>query len=347
MLDNFRGKRNFAAIYLQTYDKKNTVNTIKPGNQSSVLIVDEMHLSLMPMLEKTGFIPDYQPKIKRQEIIEILGNYEGMIIRSKTRVDEELLKNASRLKFIGRAGAGLDLIDESVAAEKGIIVFAANEGNRVAVAEHVIGMLLAIMNNLRIADRQVREGKWLREENRGYELFGKTVGIIGYGNNGAETAKRFSAFGCKVLAYDKYKVDFSDEYASEATMQDIFNKADIVSLHIPLTKETFQLVNQEFLELFANNIYFINASRGEIVVLDALLGGLNSGKIHGACLDVLENEKLNQLTPPQKETFERLIQSDKVILSPHIAGWTHESYVRINEVLIEKIQAILNKGEHL
>jgi D-3-phosphoglycerate dehydrogenase len=247
-----------------------------------------------------------------------------------------------RLRFIGRAGAGLDLIDEAITEEKGIVVFAANEGNRVAVSEHVIGMLLVLMNNLLIADRQVREGKWLREENRGYELFGKTVGIIGYGNNGSETAKRLSAFGCEVLAYDKYKVGFSDEYATESSMQDIFDKADILSLHIPLTKETLQLVNQEFLNSFVNNIYIANASRGEIVVLDALLAGLNSGKIKGACLDVLENEKLAQLNPAQKETFEELIKSDKVIFSPHIAGWTHESYVRINEVLIKKIQKVLS-----
>lgn len=318
------------------------MNTIKPDNQSSVLIVDEMHMSLMPMLEKIGLIPDYQPKIKRQEIIDILGSYEGLLIRSKTKVDEDLLKNAHQLKFIGRAGAGLDLIDEAVAKEKGIVVFAANEGNKVAVAEHVVGMLLVLMNNLLIADRQVREGKWLREENRGYELLGKTVGIIGYGNNGSETAKRLAAFGCKILAYDKYKAGFSDEYVNEATMQDIFDKADILSLHVPLTLETFQLVNQDFLDSFANTIYIANASRGEIVVLEALLEGLNSGKIKGACLDVLENEKLSQLTPIQKETFEQLIKSDKVIFSPHIAGWTHESYLRINEVLVGKIHKMFS-----
>jgi D-3-phosphoglycerate dehydrogenase len=318
------------------------VDTITPDNQSSVLIADEMHVSLIPMLENIGYIPDYQPKIKRQEIIDILGNYEGLFIRSKTRVDEELLKNAHKLKFIGRAGAGIDLIDEAIAEQKGIIVFAANEGNRVAVAEHVIGMLLVLMNNLLIADRQVRQGKWLREENRGYELLGKTVGIIGYGNNGSETAKRLAAFGCKVLAYDKYKVGFSDEYAVESTMQDIFDKADILSLHIPLTKETFQLVNSEFLNSFANDIYLANVSRGEVAVLEAIMEGLNSGKIKGACLDVLENEKLSQLTLAQKETFEQLIKSDKVIFSPHIAGWTHESYVRINEVLIEKIQKLFS-----
>ncbi|WP_310588052.1 NAD(P)-dependent oxidoreductase [Emticicia sp. BO119] len=318
------------------------MDTIKPSNQSSVLIVDEMHLSLLPMLEKIGYFPDYRPEIKRQEIIDILGDYKGMLIRSKTKVDEGLLKNASNLKFIGRAGAGLDLIDKVTAEGKGIRVFAANEGNRVAVAEHIIGMLLALMNNLLIADHQVREGKWLREENRGYEIFGKTVGIIGYGNNGSETAKRLAAFGCKILAYDKYKVEFSDGYATESTMQEIFDKADILSFHVPLTNETYQLANREFLNSFANNIYIANASRGEIVVLDALLEGLNTGKIRGACLDVLENEKLNQLTSVQKDTFEQLLKSDKVIFSPHVAGWTHESYIRINEILIDKIQAIFN-----
>ncbi|WP_259016931.1 NAD(P)-dependent oxidoreductase [Emticicia fluvialis] len=317
------------------------MNTIKPGKKGSVLIVDEMHPSIMPMLDGIGLVPDYQPKIKRQEIIACLGNYVGMIIRSKTFVDDELLQNANSLKFIARAGAGLDLIDEELASQKGIVVFAANEGNRVAVAEHVLGMLLVLMNNLLIADRQVREGRWLREENRGYELYGKTVGIIGYGNNGSETARRFAAFGCKVLVYDKYKTGFSDEYIKEAAMEDIFEEADILSLHIPLTRETHKMVDNTFLSSFAKSIYFVNAARGEIVMLDAILAGLKSGKITGACLDVLENEKLHQLSEDSKGTFEQLIMSDKVIFTPHIAGWTHESYVRINEVLIQKIKELI------
>ncbi|UTA70363.1 phosphoglycerate dehydrogenase [Emticicia sp. 21SJ11W-3] len=300
-----------------------------------------MHPSIMPMLDGIGLVPDYQPKIKRQEIITCLGNYVGMIIRSKTFVDDELLQNANSLKFIGRAGAGLDLIDEELASQKGIVVFAANEGNRVAVAEHVLGMLLVLMNNLLIADRQVREGRWLREENRGYELYGKTVGIIGYGNNGSETARRFAAFGCKVLVYDKYKSGFSDEYIKEAAMEAIFAEADILSLHIPLTRETYKMVDNTFLNNFAKSIYFVNAARGEIVMLDAILAGLKSGKITGACLDVLENEKLHQLSEDSKGTFEQLIMSDKVIFTPHIAGWTHESYIRINEVLIQKIKEMI------
>ena len=318
------------------------MNTIKPHKQGSVLIVDEMHPSIIPMLEGIGLVPDYQPKIKRQEIIETLGKYEGMIIRSKTLVDEELLQNGTALKFIGRAGAGLDLIDEELASEKGIVVFAANEGNRVAVAEHVIGMLLVLLNNLLIADKQVRDGRWLREDNRGYELFGKTVGIIGYGNNGSETARRFAAFGCKVLVYDKFKTGFSDPYVKEATIEEIFAEADVLSLHVPLTTDTLKLVDENFLNSFTKNIYLINAARGEIVSLDAVLAGLKSGKLKGACLDVLENEKLHQLAEDHKGTFGQLIKSDKIIFTPHIAGWTHESYVRINEVLVQKIKELID-----
>lgn len=313
------------------------MNTINKANESLVLIADEMHLSIIEMLEKIGFVPDYRPNIKRQEIIDILGNYDGLIIRSKTFVDEELLQNAAQLAFIGRAGAGLDLIDIEAVKKKNIALFAANEGNRVAVAEHVVGMLLCLMNKILVADSQVRKGIWLREDNRGYELMGKTVGIVGYGNNGSETAKRLKAFGCRVLAYDKHKSYFSDEYVKEATMEEIFTEADILSIHIPLTEESSKMVNEAFLNKFQKNIYLINAARGEIVVLNDVVEALETGKLRGACLDVLENEKLQKLTPDQQAVFEKLSTSDRVILTPHIAGWTFESYVKINEVLIEKI----------
>jgi D-3-phosphoglycerate dehydrogenase / 2-oxoglutarate reductase len=306
-----------------------------------ILIADEMHLSLMPMLESIGLQPDYQPLIKREGVLEIIKNYEGLIIRSKTKVNKEFLAHASNLKFIGRAGAGLDLIDIDETQRLGIEIFAANEGNRVAVAEHVIGMILCLLNKIHIADKEVRQGVWHREENRGYELMDKTVGIIGYGNNGKATAERLKGFGCKILAYDKLKTGFSDEFVEESTMQDIFNEVDILSLHIPLTDETFRMVNTEYINQFDKNIYLINAARGEIVVLDDLAQALESGKIKGACLDVLENEKLDKLNPEQKITFDKLAQSERVILTPHIAGWTHESYVRINEVLIEKIKDYL------
>lgn len=316
------------------------MNTNNAVNKGLVLIADEMHLSLMPMLEKLGYDPDYQPKITRVEIIEKLNNYVGLIIRSKTFVDAELLQNAKQLKFIGRAGAGLDLIDIDYVELKNIALFAANEGNRVAVAEHVLGMTLCLMNNILIADREVRNGIWQREKNRGYELMGKTVGIIGYGNNGSETAKRFKAFGCKILAFDKFKKEFSDGIVEESTMERIFEEADILSLHIPLTSESNKLVNAEFLTKFSKNIVLINAARGEIVSLSDLAESIESGKVRGVCLDVLENEKLQKLTDEQKVVFEKLTASERVIFTPHIAGWTFESYVKINEVLIEKISGL-------
>lgn len=317
------------------------MNTINPINRGLVLIADEMHLSIMPMLESIGYIADYKPQIKRQEIIDIIGNYEGLIIRSKTFVDEELLQNAHQLKFIGRAGAGLDLVDNEIVTRKNIKLFAANEGNRVAVAEHIIGMLLCLMNKILIADSQVRKGVWLREANRGYELSGKTVGLIGHGNNGSETAKRLKAFGCKILAFDKFKTDFSDDFVSESSMEIIFEEADILSIHIPLTDESSKMVNADYLSKFQKPIYLLNAARGEIVVLKDVVEALENGKIIGACLDVLENEKLQKLSFEQQAVFEKLTHSDRVILTPHIAGWTHESYIKINEVLIEKITQLV------
>ena len=316
------------------------MNTINSSNRGLVLIADEMHLSIIPMLEEIGFVPDYQPKIKRDEIIDKIDKYVGLIIRSKTFVDEDLLQNANQLKFIGRAGAGLDLVDIDLVVSKNIKLFAANEGNRVAVAEHVVGMLLCLMNNILIADKEVRNSIWQREKNRGYELMGKTVGIIGFGNNGSETAKRLKAFGCKILAIDIPYKKIEAEFAIESTLKQIFEETDILSLHVPLTNETSNMVDATFLQNFKKAIYLINASRGEIVVLKDLADALDNGKVRGACLDVLENEKLQKLTSEQQETFNRLTSSDRVIFTPHIAGWTFESYLKINEVLIEKISSL-------
>jgi D-3-phosphoglycerate dehydrogenase len=306
-------------------------------NKGSVLIADEIHLSLLPMLQKLGYQTEYQPKITRKEICESITNYVGLIIRSKTFVDAELLVNAHQLKFIGRAGAGLDLIDIDIVKAKNIALFSANEGNRVAVAEHVLGMVLCLMNNILIADYEIRKGFWQREKNRGVELMGKTVGIIGYGNNGSETAKRFKAFGCKVLAFDKYKTDFSDEFVEESSMENIFENASVLSLHIPLTNETNAWVNNSFFSNFKNDIFFINASRGETVSLSDLAENIEKGRVKGACLDVLENEKIQKLSIEQKLVFDKLVSSNRVIFTPHIAGWTFESYKKINEVLIGKI----------
>ena len=308
-------------------------------NQPAILIADEMHPSLFAMLDKAGFTYEYQPKITRADLIASLEPLHGLIIRSKTTVDEELLRHAPNLRFIGRAGAGLDLIDLDSTERRGIAVFHAGEGNRDAVAEHVVGMLLALLANIRKADREVRQGIWDREGNRGYELGSLTVGLIGYGNNGRATAQRLSGFGCRVLAYDKFRTNYGDTFAGEATLSQIMAEADVLSLHIPLTDDTRMMVNDDFIAQFAKPFYLINIARGEIVSLEAVVRGLESGKIRGACLDVLENEKLAKLTPDQQTAFDYLRQSDRVVLTPHIAGWTHESYVRINEVLVRQLQA--------
>jgi len=303
-----------------------------------ILIADSMHASLFEMLDEQKWEYDYHPEYKREDIKNALPGYDGLMIRSKTFLDREMLENAKKLRFIARAGAGLDLIDLDVANELNIDVFHAGTGNRDAVAEHALGMLLALFNNILRADRQVRNGIWDREGNRGVELMGKTVGLIGYGNNGTATAKRLSGFGCKVLAYDKYRDNYGDAFAVESSIEEIQREADILSLHVPLTDITRYLVNDEFISAFAKPFYLLNLSRGEVVKLKAVTGALESGKIKGACLDVLENEKIGKLTAEQQAVFEYLSASDRVVLTPHIAGWTHESYVRINKVLVEQIQ---------
>jgi D-3-phosphoglycerate dehydrogenase / 2-oxoglutarate reductase len=306
-----------------------------------VLIVDEMHPSIVQMPEDLGLEVDYLPNITFQEVLDKVGDYEGLIIRSKFNIDEGFLKYAHKLKFIGRAGAGLDLIDLEACKTRDIAIFAANEGNRVAVAEHLIGMLLCLFNKIHVANTEVAQKIWKREENRGEELFGKTVGIIGFGNNGEATADRLIAFGCKILAYDKFRYGFGNQFVTEASMQQIFREADIVSLHIPLTDDTFQMVNKAFLAQFEKPIYICNVARGELIVLRDLVNALITKDVKGAVLDVLENEKLFKLTEEQESDFQYLSSQDNVILTPHIAGWTHESYNKINVVLKDKIRRFL------
>lgn len=311
----------------------------------NILIVDDIHPSLFEMLKQAGFEYRYEPAFKRADILTHIADCEGLIIRSKTFIDEEVLQKAPKLRFIARAGAGLDLIDSAAAEKRNIKVFAANEGNRDAVAEHAVGMLLGLFANIVKADREVRQGIWNREGNRGIELMGKTVGLIGYGFNGSATAQRLSGFGCNVLAYDKYLVNYGNAYAREVTLKELMEKAEVISLHVPLTEETRHLVNDHFVEQMAHPFFLLNMARGEIVRLESVVNGLKSGKIRGACLDVLENEKLSALTAAQQATFDYLSTSDRVILTPHVAGWTQESYVKINEVLVKQILTSQKPGK--
>lgn len=304
-----------------------------------ILIIDDMHLSIIPMLEQDGHEVHYRPEIKREEILSIIESYEGILIRSKTPMDRPLLERATRLKFIGRAGAGLEKIDLDYLAHRNILLFHAAEGNRDAVGEQSIGMLLALMNHTVRADREVRKGIWKREENRGEELGGKTVGIIGYGNMGSAFASKLSGFGVRVLAYDKYKTGFGDGVAEEVSFERIQTEADVLSLHVPLTPETKNWFTMDVLRGFHKPIYLINTARGEIIGFDTLNRALDEGILKGAVLDVLENEKFNTFSPEQKMAFERLAVRENVLFSPHIAGWTHQSYQRINEVLVEKIRS--------
>ncbi len=258
-------------------------------------------------------------------------------------LDRDFLEKAVNCRFIGRVGAGMENIDTDFAESRGIVCLNAPEGNRDAVGEQAVGMLLALFNNMIKSDREVRQGKWLREENRGTELGGKTVGIVGYGNTGGAFARKLKGFDVRLLAYDKYKKGFSDEFVVESAPEDLFEQCDIISFHVPLTAETHYLVNGEYLERFKKPVYLINTSRGKIVNTADLVNKIESGKVLGACLDVLEYEglsyeELNRENLP--ETFKKLVQMPNVILSPHIAGWTHESLVRLAGVLLDKIIAL-------
>lgn len=307
----------------------------------SILIIDKMHPSITSLLSQYGIEGDYRPEIQRSEILDIINNYEGLMVRSKTAIDEELIGKGTHLKMIARAGAGLDKIDLPAARKRNIKIVNAPEGNRDAVGEQTIGMLLSLLHNVRRADKEVRNFAWEREANRGVELMDKVVGIIGYGNMGKAFAKRLSSFGCKdVIAYDR-RPNRQDQYAQQVTMDEIFEKAQIISLHVPLDDYTYELVDDAFLDKFQHNIFLINTARGRVLKLDSLQRKIEEGKVLGAALDVLENEKLGTMSEDEKKTFEFLRNSPQIIMTPHIAGWTHESFRKINEVLVNKIHQYL------
>ncbi|MBL6448665.1 phosphoglycerate dehydrogenase [Fulvivirga sp. 29W222] len=306
------------------------------------LIVDYMYDNIEELLIMAGLEPDYRPTISRDEIVNIIHDYEGLIIRSKTRVDEALVEQAKQLKFVGRAGAGIDNLDEEVLDRRGIKILNAPEGNRNALGEHCIGLLLGLLNNIVKSDMEVRQGIWDREGNRGYELSGKTVGLVGCGYMGTAFAEKLRGFDCEVLVFDKYKDNCTNSYMRQTSMEEIYERADVFSLHIPLTTETKGLVDFDYINKFRKKIFFLNTSRGEIVSLSGLCKAIESGKVIGAGLDVLENEKINNLTTDEQKVFDYLVNSRKTILTPHIGGWSYESYEKINNVLVDKIKKEIN-----
>ena len=301
----------------------------------NVLIVDDIHPIFAEKLQRNNIAFDYQPTIGKEETLQIIANYTGLVIRSKFKVDASFIDAAPHLTFIARGGAGMDNIDERYALDKGITLLNAPEGNRDAVGEHMIGMLLGLMNNLNRGNQEVKNGAWRREENRGLELGGRTVALIGYGNNGQAMARKLSGFGVTVIAYDKYKTGFTDAYATEASMEEVVKRADVLSLHIPLTHESRAMVNREYLLHFQKPIFFLNGARGEIVDAAAVLDALDEGRILGAAFDVLPVEKFPALVAT--DWYPRLVAHDKVALSPHVAGWSVESYFKIADVLVDKV----------
>ena len=307
-----------------------------------VVFIDTVHSILEERLRAAGFnCVDITSK-SREECIPEIKDAQGIVVRSRFPMDEAFLLNAPELKFIARAGAGMENIDEKYTESKGITLYNAPEGNRNAVGEHALGMLLAVFNKLHTADRDIRTGKWEREHNRGVELDGKTVGLIGFGNNGQAFAKKLRGFDVDVLAYDKYKKGFGSSEVEEVDMETIFQRADVLSFHIPQTEETKFMADTDFFNSFQKSIYVINLSRGQIIRTSALVEALKSKKILGAGLDVLEYEKASfesffeqDLSPD----FSYLLNAENVILSPHVGGWTHESYFKLSDVLASKILA--------
>lgn len=308
------------------------------------LVTDGVHPILIEGLEKLGYHCDYHPKISLKETFDMVEPYEGLIINSKIIVDRKFLDRAKHLRFLGRLGSGMEIIDQEYAREKGVAVFSAPDGNCNAVGEHALGMLLALANKFLRGDHQVRQKQWDREASRGFELMGRTIGIIGFGHTGSSFAEKLSGMGMQILAYDKYKEDYTTNYpyVREVNMNTIYKECDIISFHLPLTEEVVHLVDDGFIEKCKEGVILINTSRGKVIKTNTLVNGLESGRIAGACLDVFENEKTATFSPEEHVLYDRLYAFEQVILSPHVAGWTVESKRRLAAILLRKIKELVN-----
>ena len=294
----------------------------------------------MNTFKEKGYEVLYAPDLSYPELITQVRNAEGLVVTTRLQIDKAVIDNAPQLKWIGRLGSGMELIDTEHAAAKNIICISSPEGNRNAVAEHALAMLLSFMNKLQKSCAEVKDGKWLRNENRGTEITGKTIGLIGYGNTASAFAKLLAAFDVSMLAYDKYKTGFSEKFIREADIEHISRHADVISFHVPLSKETKYMADDSFFDKLRNKPFIINTSRGNVIETTALIKALDQNKISGAALDVLENENLETLSPLQKEQMDYLLNKDNVLITPHIAGYSHEAFYKMSTVLLSKLEAM-------
>lgn len=304
-----------------------------------ILLLDKNHPLITEQLSLKGFLFEKDFTSTYEDVLKKIEKYDGIIIRSRIPIDQNFVEHAKNLKFIARVGAGMENIDIEFAKKAGIALISSPEGNRDSVAEHVLGMLLILMNRLFIAFQEVKNGIWKREENRGDEILGKTVGLIGYGNMGKAVAKRFSGFGCNVIFHD-ILADIGDEFATQVSLETLKKEADILSIHLPITKETHYIIDEKFISEMEKDFYFVNTARGKNVKTQDLVAAIQSGKIKGAALDVLEYEKASfENLDSENEDLQFLLHSEKTIVTPHIAGWTIQSKEKLAQVIVHKILA--------